>query len=439
MKWKQILTQQFYYFILFPTFIITGYLLIYKNYPPSFPLPKSEEILDCFNINVTSVSSSSNKIEVNISFANLIQYPHLVAPYLLHVKTKAGNIEHHFNAKSFWDFQTTEKTSSFQILSKVTGNISVEVMCQDLKLAYKKLNIISTEPTIVQGYTHFMNDENLSRTLKNICINKSQITIFDETELDDSQKDKITYNAAEKVSLAIKHVPDDISSFLPVDSYSFSDILIVPSSPNDGASLILDALLPIYIHNQKKGIHPIFFIDQNNSLLSSYVSMILPQPKVALLTNKGTQCTQNAYLLKTTGTKDLITNHIRTKEEQLEKLMEENVDFSKFRSYFDSIFSSFASASEKREKAVIVSNSIIEAKMRKECKDCKFYRIDDNIHFSKLISRISFSQYFIPAETGYDFLYMIWLDHNSTVITKKGTKASKFAEKLGLKVADKIE
>ena len=424
------------FFSIFICFIGVVYLYLNKNDVPTFPRPDDEKIFDCKQIEINKISSNENKIMVNLTSHEFSKYPKLTAPYLLKVLTKNGDLEQCFNCKSFWDIFTNGNISTFNIISKSDGNVSVKIYCQDDLLYNGNVEVHSEKITKVNGFTHFniQNDENLSYHINNMCINQSYITIFDENELHKTQKDVFIYKASKNISIPIKHEQKQINSFYPDSIYPFSNLLIVQSSPKTNTELLIDALIPIYIHQQKRGSMPIYFMDQNNKDLIEYSQLISNQPKESFLIHDGLKCTHDASLLYSIGNIEITTQHERTKDEQINLLLNEEINYNKFVKYFQP-FNNNENNLNLERKTIVLSKDLAEEFNSFNYPECEFQTIEENQKLNEIIEILKTASVFIPKND--DFIHMLWLHgSNTSIITKYSNYSEKFAEILNLKTID---
>ena len=421
---------------------ITIYLANYKTSVPTFPRPENEYIFDCNQIIVNNLSSLDNKIIINISSYKFYNYPKLTAPYLLRVLTKNGDLEQCFNCKSFFDILRIGNDSTFNIIHSSDGNIGLNIYCQNTSLYNTTLAIKSENPTKVKGYTSFIqndNDKNLTYHMSNICINRSFLNIFDQTKLDKTQNDIFTYKASTDISIQVKHENDSMDSFNKELTKHLS-MLIIQSAPKTASDLIIDALLPLYIYQQKRGAASVYFMDKNNKELIEYSELILNQPRESFLLNDGIKCAHDAYFLYSTGNREITTHHERTKDEQIKAILNDEISYIKFADYFkkkNNDNQNNLNSNKNKMKIVVVSESGIQQFNNSVNSLYEFQTIKPDQSLLEIMQIVSSANVFIPFDD--DFIHMLWMiDTNASVITKYSNYSQTFANLLNIKSIDSL-
>ena len=87
----------------------------------------------------------------------------------------------------------------------------------------KLLLMLRKLKTTVEGYTHFISNDNISSHISNVCLNNSSTIIFDQN----SKNHSFSYQASDTLIAQIESKAMKITSFIPPDSYSYSSLTVI--------------------------------------------------------------------------------------------------------------------------------------------------------------------------------------------------------------------
>lgn len=413
--------KQNYFQFTFPILAFTGliYSYFFKSEPPIFPRPLNEEIPDCLNIFVHNISTKNNKINISIYANKFHEYPQLAAPYLLRINTKVGNFESHFSYPALYDIVTENGTSSFNIIQKAPGNVSISVSCQNIILNETSFTIDSIS-LYSTGYTHLFKKDNLSRSMNNICINKSKITIFSE-----SGNNSTSFISSRNVNGTIESKTGKITNLITSDIFILNAAFIIQANPKTINDLMIDALLPTFVLQQTKGILPIYLMKENELLKSGLKIISGHQPIIS----DEYRCLGETMLVLARGNRDILSLHEQTDDDQIKMIFNESTDFMKLKKFFN--------CNEPDKSTVVVVAGDID-KYQKMCSKYNFKSIKGMNKIEEVAKIVSSSKIFI-AEEKDSYIQAVWLSKGSTLIANlNNSTESLLEEKLKINISKKF-
>lgn len=122
-------------------FILSFFLFLFCDNPPSFPLDTKINPIDCESIFVKNVQKEENKIKFEIEVNEFPEYPKEVAPYLISIETKMKNSSLEYTYDDFIDLKSNVDNFSFSIIHLINGDVELSVKCYDKELSRTNLNI----------------------------------------------------------------------------------------------------------------------------------------------------------------------------------------------------------------------------------------------------------------------------------------------------------
>lgn len=229
-----------------------GSFLAASDGPPRFPIPLSEEAVDCDYISVLYITGDKGRIKIGLNYPQqTYQFPPEVLHSLMYIDVKYKGLYTRFDSSNFWDLSSDLSRVEFCVLNPYNGNISVCLKCQRYTMMKTNLLMKNIDAYSV-GYSRFIETDKHCTTMYDVTFNNEKNIVFHSTANITFTEVKFYYDINNNITAN--------NSRASKSGYKFinASVVAVYCSCKNSLDTYIDAILPLWITIGKSDVKNLY-------------------------------------------------------------------------------------------------------------------------------------------------------------------------------------